>query len=161
MKKLLFAFMAVVAFVAVSCSKTEEEGGSTSLVGRWEAPRFAETPEDIAFVAIFGEQDLDLYVIAWGQHMKGTYTYADNVVRYNITEAYNAYTGEEGSMGWNAGNLDAATLTLASGYEWYPMTEENLARAIEDFGEFEFKVDGNTATSSLVGIDNLIFNKVN
>lgn len=168
MKKILFALMAVVALVTVSCSKTEEETSETSLKGRWEAPRFPDTPEDIAFVALFGEANLDLYIVSWGQHLRGTYTWANNVVKYNITEAYKALTDveydEEGNMtswSWNIGNLDATTLDLTSGYEWYPMTAEELNRAKEDFGEFEFNVSGNTATSSLVGIDNLTFNKVN
>lgn len=168
MKKILFALMAVVALVTVSCSKTEEETTETSLKGRWEAPRFPDTPEDIAFVALFGEANLDLYIVSWGQHLRGTYTWANNVVKYNITEAYKALTDveydEEGNMtswSWNIGNLDATTLDLTSGYEWYPMTAEELNRAKEDFGEFEFNVSGNTATSSLVGIDNLTFNKVN
>lgn len=168
MKKIFFALMAVVALVTVSCSKSEEETTETSLKGRWEAPRFPDTPEDIAFVALFGEANLDLYIVSWGQHLRGTYTWADNVVKYNITEAYKALTDveydEEGNMtswSWNIGNLDATTLDLTSGYEWYPMTAEELNRAKEDFGEFEFNVSGNTATSSLVGIDNLTFNKVN
>lgn len=168
MKKILFALMAVVALVTVSCSKTEEETSETSLKGRWEAPRFPDTPEDIAFVALFGEANLDLYVVSWGQHLRGTYTWTNNVVKYNITEAYKALTDvvydEEGNMtswSWNMGNLDATTLDLTSGYEWYPMTAEELNRAKEDFGEFEFNVSGNTATSSLVGIDNVTFNKVN
>lgn len=168
MKKIFFALMAVVALVTVSCSKSEEETTETSLKGRWEAPRFPDTPEDIAFVALFGEANLDLYVVSWGQHLRGTYTWANNVVKYNITEAYKALTDvvydEEGNMtswSWNIGNLDATTLDLTSGYEWYPMTAEELNRAKEDFGEFEFNVSGNTATSSLVGIDNLTFNKVN
>ena len=168
MKKIFFALMAVVALVTVSCSKSEEETTETSLKGRWEAPRFPDTPEDIAFVALFGEANLDLYVVSWGQHLRGTYTWANNVVKYNITEAYKALTDveydEEGNMtswSWNIGNLDATTLDLTSGYEWYPMTAEELNRAKEDFGEFEFNVSGNTATSSLVGIDNVTFNKVN
>lgn len=168
MKKIFFALMAVVALVTVSCSKSEEETTETSLKGRWEAPRFPDTPEDIAFVALFGEANLDLYVVSWGHHLRGTYAWADNVVKYNITEAYKALTDveydEEGNMtswSWNMGNLDATTLDLTSGYEWYPMTAEELEQAKEDFGEFEFNVSGNTATSSLVGIDNVTFNKVN
>ena len=174
MKKFLFALVAATALLAVSCDKNNEDEPNsepntpteTSLTGRWEAPRFSETPEDIAFVAIFGEQDLDLYVIAWGQHMKGTYTWSNNVVKYNITEAYNAYTNVSydadsnmTSWEWNAGNLDAATLTLSNGYDWYPMTADDMTRAKEDFGEFGFNVNGNTASSSLVGIENLTFNK--
>ena len=174
MKKFLFALVAIATILTVSCGKDDKTdtdtttSAATSLKGRWDAPRFSDAPEDIAFVAIFGEQDLDLYVIAWGQHMKGTYTWSNNVVKFNITEAYNAFTdvtfdgeGHMTSWSWNAGNLDAATLTLSSGYDWYQMTGESLERAKEDFGEFEFSVNGNTATSSMVGIENITFNKVN
>ena len=164
MKKLLFALMAICALATVSCTKDDE----TSLKGRWEAPRFSDTPDDIAFVAIFGEKDLDLYIIAWGQHLKGTYTWANDVVKFNITEAQQAFTnvtfddaGNMISWEWMAGNLDAATLTLSEGYNWYTMADEEWERAVDEFGEFEFKVNGNTATSTLVGIDNLTFNKVN
>lgn len=174
MKKILFALVAAMALLAVSCSKdettataTSNSSTETSLKGRWDAPRYQEMPEDIAFVAIFGEQELDLYVIAWGQHLKGTYTWANNTVKYNITEASKAYTDATddgaGNMtgSWMAGNLDAATLTLSNGYEWYPMTEEQLAQARTDFGEFPFTVNGNKATTSLTGIENITFNKVN
>lgn len=189
MKKLFFAIMAMTALVAVSCDKTEKEDDKTivqtgedttaqtgedtptqtSIVGRWDAARYAETPEDIAFVAIFGEEDLDLYVIAWGQHMKGTYTWENDVVTFNITEAKKALTNvtydEEGNMdSWDGimpGDLDATTLTLAEGYDWYPMNDQDMALARDDFGQFDFKVSGNTATSALVGIENITFNKVN
>lgn len=163
MKKLLFVLMAVCTLMTVSCTNDEE----SLLKGRWEAPRFPDTPDDIAFVAIFGDQDLDLYIIAWGQHLKGTYTWANDVVKFNIAEAKQAYTDvsydAEGNMiswSWEAGNLDPATLTLTSGYDWYPMNETELESAKERFSEFDFKVNGNTATSSMVGIENLTFNKV-
>lgn len=169
MKKLFIALMAVAALFAVSCNKEEgnTDNNNTSIEGRWDAPRFADNPDDIAFVAIFAGQNLDLYVIPWGQHLKGTYMLTDGRITYNISEAYQAYTDvtydENGNMtswSWNIGNLDAATLTLAEGYDWYAMAEEELDRAREDFGEFEFKINGTTATSSLVGIPDLTFHKV-
>lgn len=163
MKKLFVALMAVAALMAVSCTKENE----ASIKGRWEALRFSDVPDDVAFVAIFGDKDLDLYVIPWGQHMKGTYTWANDVVKFNITDAYQAFTGvtydENGKMiswSWEAGNLDASTLTLTSGYAWYPMADEDRERAQDEFGQFEFKVNGTTATSSLVGIEGLTFKKV-
>ena len=173
MKKFLFALVAIATILTVSCGKDDKTdtdtttSAATSLKGRWDAPRFSDAPEDIAFVAIFGEQDLDLYVIAWGQHMKGTYTWSNNVVKFNITEAYNAFTdvtfdgeGHMTSWSWNAGNLDATTLTLAEGYDWYAMNENDFNSAQQNFGEFEFNVNGATATSTLVGIPNLTFHKV-
>lgn len=169
MKKLRFiAILCAVALFAVSCNKEEEKTeNNTSIEGRWDAPRFADTPEDIAFVAIFAGAKLDLYVIAWGQHMVGTYTLTDGMIKYDISEAYQAFTdvtyddnGNMTSWSWNAGNLDATTLTLSDGYQWYAMSEEALNQAKEDFGEMEFKVNGNTATSSLVGIPDITFHKV-
>ena len=164
MKKLFFALVAAATLMCTSCTKEEE----TTLKGRWEAPRAADMPDDIAFVALFGDTELDLYIIAWGQHLKGTYTWNNDVVTYNIASASQAYTnvtydaaGNMATWEWMAGNLNASTLTLASGYEWYPMSDEELTRAKEDFGSFAFKVDGTKATSTLVGIENITFNKVN
>jgi hypothetical protein len=163
MKKMFIAFMAIAALVAVSCSKDEEKTENTSIEGRWDAPRFADNPEDIAFVAIFGKDNLDLYVIPWGQHMEGTYTYSNGMVHYDITAAYQAYTdvsyndnGDMISWSWNAGNLDAATLTLSEGFDWYEMPVDEYR---QEFGDFEFKINGNTATSTLVGIPDLTFYK--
>ena len=99
--------------------------------------------------------------------MVGTYTWADGTVNYDISAAYQAYTdvtydadSNMVSWSWEAGNLDASTLTLTEGYGWYVMNEEDLNRAKEDFGTFEFNVNGTTATSSLVGIPDLVFHKV-
>lgn len=180
MKKFFIAIMAFATLFSVSCNKEEgnnsnnsnngnngNNGNATSVEGRWEAPRYADTPDDIAFVAIFAGGNLDLYVIAWGQHMVGTYTLADGTVNYDISAAYHAYTdvtydadSNMVSWSWNAGNLNASTLTLTEGYDWYAMNEEDLNRAKEDFGTFEFNVNGTTATSSLVGIPDLVFHKV-
>ena len=168
MKKFLIAIMAIATLFSVSCNKEDEKtGDNTSIEGRWDAPRFADNPDDIAFVAIFSGEKLDLYVIPWGQHMVGTYALTDGMVNYNISEAYQAYTdvaldgeGNIISWSWNAGNLDATTLTLAEGYDWYAMNENDFNSAQQNFGEFEFNVNGATATSTLVGIPNLTFHKV-
>ena len=171
MKKLrIIAIICAVALFSAACDKeegTENTGNNTSLEGRWDAPRFADDPEDIAFVAIFASENLDLYVIPWGHHMVGTYTLTNGTIKYDITEAYQAFTDvtydDDSNMvswSWFAGNLDASTLTLSEGYDWYAMREEELNQAKENFGEIEFKVNGNTATSTLVGITDLVFHKV-
>lgn len=137
--------------------------------GRWEAPRFNDDPTSIAFVAFFDGNNLDLYIIAWGQHYVGTYQFADGIITYNISEAFQAYTdvtydneGQMATWSWEAGNLDASTLTLSEGYDWYEMDAESLATYQEDLKEFSFLLqDGNTsATSSLFGIEDLVFKKV-
>lgn len=163
--KFIVALCAIGLFF-VSCNKDEDKGNA-SIDGRWEALRFADNPNDIAFVAIFAGENLDLYVIPWGEHIKGTYTLTDGVINYNITEAYNASSvpvtyDDDGNMtnySWTIGNLDASTLELSEGYNWYTMRGAEFARAKEDFGQFEFKINGNTATSSLVGIPDLVFHK--
>lgn len=165
MKKILIAMMAFATLFAVSCNKDDEEENAT-LQGRWDAPHSADDMGDIAFVALFGDENLDLYIIPWGQHMKGTYSMNNGVITYNITEAYQAYTdvsydgkGNMTSWSWMAGNLDATTLTLAEGYNWYAMNGENFNQAQEDFGEFEFNIKGSTAKSTLVGLPDLTFYK--
>lgn len=166
MKKLKFIVaLCVMCVIGVLFTSCKEE--NTSIVGRWDAPRYADEPDDIAFVAIFTDENLDLYVIPWGQHMVGTYSLTDGMVNYNITAAYQALTGvtydENGNMiswMWEAGHLDASTLTLAEGFNWYAMNSDEFERTKEDFGQFEFKINGNTATSSMVGITDLIFYKV-
>lgn len=53
------------------------------------------------------------------------------------------------------------TLQLAEGYEWYPMNEENLNSYVEELAQFSFiRQDNSTATTSLFGIENLVFRKV-
>jgi len=141
-----------------------------SLDGRWDAPRNKDNPSDIAFVALFEGNKLDLYIIAWGQHYVGTYSYASGVIKYNISKAYQAYTGVtfdgEGHMtsySWMAGDLDATTLALSDGYQWYDMDAESLASNKEVLQEFSFQLQaGNaSATSSLFGIEDLVFTKKN
>lgn len=141
-----------------------------SLDGRWEAPRYNDNPSDIAFVALFDGNKLDMYIIAWGQHYVGTYSFASGVIKYNISKAYQAYTdvtfdgeGHMTSWSWMAGNLDATTLALSEGYAWYDMDAESLASYKEMLQEFSFQLQaGNaSATSSLFGIEDLVFTKKN
>jgi len=137
--------------------------------GRWQALRFNDDPESVAFVAIFAGSNLNLYIIPWGQRYLGTYQFAEGVITYNISKAYQAYTdvsydGEGNMTGWSwmAGGLDADTLALSAGYDWYVMDAETLATYKEDLKEFSFQLqDGNTsAKSSLFGIEDLVFTKV-
>lgn len=141
-----------------------------NLDGRWDAPRNNDNPSDIAFVALFDGNKLDLYIIAWGQHYVGTYSYASGVISYNISKAYQAYTdvtfdgeGHMTSYSWMAGDLDATTLALSDGYQWYDMDAESLASYKEMLQEFSFQLQaGNaSATSSLFGIEDLVFTKKN
>ena len=142
---------------------TVQDAEASDLDGRWEALRDNDDPTSVAMVALFAGNNLDLYIIAWGQHYVGTYQYADGAITYTISEAYQAYTDVTAtSHSWEAGNLDASTLTLSPGYDWYEMDADTLAGYKEDLEEFSFQLqDGNaSATSALFGLD-LVFTKVN
>ena len=67
------------------------------------------------------------------------------------------------SWSWMAGDLDATTLALSDGYQWYDMDAESLASNKEVLQEFSFQLQaGNvSATSSLFGIEDLVFTKKN
>jgi hypothetical protein len=170
MKTLKFIVaLCAIGLCFASCNKDDEKTEeNASIEGRWEAPRHADNPNDIAFVAIFAGENLDLYVISWGQHMRGTYTLTNGTVNFNITEGYLASSvpvtyDDEGiitNYAWEIGNLDATTLELSEGYNWYYMRGEEWESAKRNFSQFEFKISGNTATSSLVGIPDLVFHKI-
>ena len=142
---------------------TVQDAEASDLDGRWEALRDNDDPTSVAMVALFAGNNLDLYIIAWGQHYVGTYQYADGAITYTISEAYQAYTDVTAtSHSWEAGNLDASTLALSDGYDWYEMDPDTLANYKEDLQEFSFLLqDGNnSATSALFGLD-IVFTKVN
>ena len=146
-----------------------QDASSSDFDGRWEALRNNDDPTSVAFVALFEGSNLDLYIIAWGQHLSGTYSYEDGTIIYDITAGLQAYTdvsinpdtGEMESSSWQAGNLDPTTLTLSDGYDWYSMSDEDLSN-LQDFAQFPFVIqDNGTAISSLVGIQDLVFSKMN
>ena len=153
MKK--FFILALSAVIALA-SCTKEDG---NLDGRWNAAR-GEGMDDYAFSLIFKGDKLTMYVIAWGQRYEGTYTYADDVITYNITNQYQAYSNvsydDDGNMTsyhWGHGDMDQNTFKLAAGYDWYDMKkarpdlyEDNK----EMYGSFTFHNNGDgTATTNL------------
>ena len=82
--KRLFLLLTVALVALVSCKK---EDSDSSLEGRWNVQK---TETDYSFSLIFKGNKLDVYIIAWGVHVSGTYTYANNEVTYNITSAQKA-----------------------------------------------------------------------
>ena len=168
MKKIFFALMTIAMVAFVGCDKDDDS--NTSLDGRWEAARFSDQPDDIAFVSIFNGDKMDLYIVAWGQHYVGTYTLANDQITFHITDAYQAYTdvtfddeGNIDSYSWFAGNLDAKSLSLNAGYDWYSMKQympSEYANYTEELAKIAFKVNGDQAESNINGIEGLIFKKV-
>lgn len=159
--KRFFILLSIALVTLFSCTpdNNKNEGG---IEGRWNA---SKGPGDYAFSLIFNGNNLDLYIIAWGEHFEGTYTYTDNEVDYTITKASKAWTGvtygdngEMESWEWWAGNMDQESFELSEGYDWYPMSSEDLADRKNMFSKFEFVIDGDTATSN-EGFMGLTFKK--
>lgn len=171
MKKFLFISFAALALMFAGCSGSDDDNpddSTVSLEGRWNAPRHSDAPDDYALSLIFKGNKLDVYIISYGWHLEGTYTYVDNYVNYNITKGYNVFAGvkfdDEGNMisyHWEAGNMDQETFALTPGYEWYEMDGVNLEDSKENLSKFNFKVKGDTATTSSVffEIEGFVFHK--
>ena len=162
--KRIFYLLTIALVALVSCNNDKED--SVSLDGRWNAPRFADTPDDYAVSLIFNGNKLDAYIIAWGEHHEGTFTFVDNKISFNITKSESAFSdvtfdvgGNRISYNWEAGNMDQETFELAPGYEWYGTdVMGDLINGQEMLSEFTFKVKGNSAPTDLFSLD-LVFHK--
>ncbi|MBR5706878.1 MAG: hypothetical protein IKX55_04825 [Bacteroidaceae bacterium] len=76
--------------------------------------------EDTMAVYIFKGNKVDVYIIAWGQHLSGTFTHENGVLSMNITEG-KCLSSESDHRSWFAPGLDPETLEPFGGYEWYNM----------------------------------------
>lgn len=150
------ALAALTAFTACNGNKDED---SATLEGRWNIWRGPDNPDDYTFSLIFKGNKLDVYIIAWGVHVSGTYTYANDEVTYNITSAQKAWTDvsfdEKGKMitySWMAGNMDQETFKLVPGYDWYPLPEDDPSHPGYMLSKFKFKlISATTAETELMG----------
>ena len=142
-----------IALLALGACKKEDD---SSLDGRWN---IYKTDTDYSFSFIFKGNKLDVYVIAWGVHVEGTYTYADDEVNYNITKAQKAWADvsfdEDGKMvsySWFAGDMDQETFKLKPGYDWYPLSEDDPQHPGFMLEKFKFKLTSSTtAETELIG----------
>lgn len=155
--KRLFLFLTIALVALVSCKK---EDNSSSLEGRWNVWRSADNPQDYTFSLIFKGNKLDVYIIAWGVHVEGTYTYANDEVTYNITKAQKAWTdvtfdektGEMITYYWMAGDMDKDTFALVPGYDWYPLPKDDPSYPGDMLSKFKFKLlSATTAETELMG----------
>lgn len=151
--KRLFLLLTVALVALVSCKK---EDSDSSLEGRWNVQK---TETDYSFSLIFKGNKLDVYIIAWGVHVSGTYTYANNEVTYNITSAQKAWTDvsfdEKGKMitySWMAGDMDKDTFELVPGYDWYPLPKDDPSYPGDMLSKFKFELTSSTtAETDLMG----------
>ncbi len=81
--------------------------------------------EDTMAVYIFKGNKVDVYIIAWGEHLTGTFTHENGVLSMNITEG-KCLSSESDHRSWFAPGLDPETLEPFGGYEWYDMNSLDL-----------------------------------
>ena len=153
MKKFMFFAMAAIAACLAfsSCNKDGKDNsdGTYSFDGRWDG-----VPEGVQvgigeqrFTLIFSGSNVEVYIVAWGDHLKGTYTYENEKLnfKFNIENAWDALIVDENSWGWSAsdGALDPETFELKYTeelpYRWYQMREEEFTMDVEFLSDFPWK----------------------
>ena len=104
--------------------------------GRWDG--YMGELSDHGIVYLFSGDNVDIYIIAWGEHLKGTFTHEGGIINFNLREGYNARIGNETSWSWEAGNLNPKTLQLTEGYAWWQMDIETLNERKQEVASFTF-----------------------
>jgi len=120
--------------------------------GRYDAPHSGVKGTgnyDRTFSFVVKGNEVDMYIHAWGTHLKGTYTIENGVFKFNITKGWYGYDSVNG--GWFAGDAEIDFENFAFGnknYKW----EEGI-RYQEDFSSFPLCVsdDGKDLYMSAVG----------
>lgn len=155
-----FLLLLGIALAALTACNGNKDEDSATLEGRWNVWRGADNPQDYTFSLIFKGNKLDVYIIAWGVHVEGTYTYANDEVTYNITKAQKAWTdvtfdektGEMITYSWMAGDMDKDTFELVPGYDWYPLPKDDPSYPGDMLSKFKFKLlSATTAETELMG----------
>ena len=134
-------------------AKEEVKGDSIktfSLIGRWDClPEDAQVGQgEQRLTLIFDSTNVDVYIVAWGDHLRGTYTYENDTLYFSFKneDAWDAQIINEYSQGWSASDeaLDPETFYLtyteALPYRWYQMKPEEFKAAMDLVSKFEFKV---------------------
>lgn len=158
MRKLLFFAIAaaMLGMTFTSCDKDKENEDEFSLNGRWDGvPEGVEVGKgEQRFTLIFDGNKVDVYIVAWGDHLKGTYTYENDKLNFSFKneDAWDALIIEDGYRGWSMsdGALDPETFELKYTeelpYRWYQMDEERFNDDVEFLKNFTFKkIDNKTA----------------
>jgi len=169
MKRILFIAIAtaMLGMTFTSCDKEKENEDDSkktfSLDGRWDyVPE--GTPVGIGeqrITLIFNGSNVDVYIVAWGDHLKGTFTYENNILNFSFRneDALDALIVHDSYRGWNAGDdaLDPETFELtytdAKPYRWYQMSEGQFNTDVDWLKNFEFRfIDEETADGGPMGM---------
>ena len=143
---------AMLGMTFTSCDKDKEDDSNktVSLNGRWDG-----VPEGVEvgigkqrITLIFDGNKVDVYIVAWGDHLKGTYTYENDKLNFsfNNNDAFDALIINDSYRGWNMsdGALDSETFELTYTdelpYRWYKMDEEQFNMDVDFLKEFTFKI---------------------
>ena len=154
MKRFMFFAIAaaMLGMTFTSCDKDKEDDSNktVSLNGRWDG-----VPEGVEvgigkqrITLIFDGNKVDVYIVAWGDHLKGTYTYENDKLNFsfNNNDAFDALIINDSYRGWNMsdGALDSETFELTYTdelpYRWYKMDEEQFNMDVDFLKEFTFKI---------------------
>lgn len=140
MKKLLLAIMSVALVLMTGCKKDEN-----SEEGKW----YAYEKGDATYTRLYIELNdgkADLIITAWGDRYKGSYTYNAEEGKLVISNATQTVRGNAGELGENS----TLTSNLFNGWPGATSADHiSLGPTIE----MGFKVNGNTATCSFVGLE--------
>ena len=161
MKRFLFFAIAtaMLGMTFTSCDnekenlneKGDDSNKTFSFIGRWDyLPENAQVGQgEQRLTLIFADStNVDLYIVAWGDHLKGTYTYENDTLYFSFKreDALDALIVQNDSWGWFASDeaLDPETFYLtyteALPYRWYQMKPEEFKAAMDLVSKFEFKV---------------------
>lgn len=105
--------------------------------GRWNG-YMGEDESDPGIVYFFYGDEFNIYIIAWGEQLKGSFSHEGGILNLNLREGYNARTGDAESWSWEAGNLDPETLSLTDGYDWRQMDEYTFNERKEEVAKITF-----------------------
>ena len=139
MKKLLLAIMSIAVVLMTGCNKDEN-----SEQGQWYAYENGTTHTRLYLELKNGKADL--IITAWGDRYNGSYTYDAAEGKLVINNATQTVRGNAGELGENS----TLTSNLFNGWPGDTSADHiSLGPTIE----MGFKVNGNTATCSFVGLE--------
>lgn len=152
MKKLLFLAIAtaMLGMTFTSCDKEDDSQKTVSLDGRWDGLMEGEEvgTGNQRLTLIFNGNKVDVYIVTWGDHLKGTYTYENDKLNFSFKneDAWDALIVEENYKGWSVsdGALNPETFELTYTeelpYRWYQMEPEEFESDVDFLKDFNFKI---------------------
>lgn len=152
MKRFLFFAIAsaMLGMTFTSCEKEDDSNKTVSLDGRWDGvlPGGEVGKGEQRITLIFDGNKVEVYIVAWGDHLIGTYTHKDDKLDFSFSNdnAWDALIVEESYWGWDMGDgaLDPETFELTytdeKPYRWYKMSADQYEIDLDFLKDFTFKI---------------------